>query len=332
MSIETSEIPHPFRTLDRPGQARRAIPDGAVESRWQAADGKSMLRRIDWPVPGQPRGSLLFLPGRGDCYEKWLESLEQWACEGWAVSSIDWRGQALSGRLGRDGTTGHVDDFALWIDDLARFWSDWSRARPGPHVLVGHSMGGHLALRAVAERRVTPDALVLSAPMLGIHPAAVPAAILHPVARAMTLLGDSRRPAWKHNEKPQLIPNARARLLTHDESRYSDEDWWRQKRPAIAMGPASWGWIERALASIRGLEAKGLLESVDVPVLLLAARHDGLVSWPAIRRAAARLPDGELVDWGHESRHEILREVDAVRDRALAAIRDFLNRKAPARG
>ena len=36
--------------------------------------------------------------------------------------------------------------------------------------LVGHSMGGHLCLRAVAERQVRPDALILSAPMLAVSP------------------------------------------------------------------------------------------------------------------------------------------------------------------
>ncbi|MFM2302401.1 MAG: hypothetical protein RLZZ84_2137, partial [Pseudomonadota bacterium] len=51
---------------------RRAIPPAAVESHWQAADGHA-LRRIDWPVPaGSAKGSLLFLPGRGDFYEKYL--------------------------------------------------------------------------------------------------------------------------------------------------------------------------------------------------------------------------------------------------------------------
>ncbi len=332
MTIEISEISHAFNVMEGAGRGRRAIPPGVVESRWTGSDGKSQIRRIDWPVPAAPRGSLLFLPGRGDAYEKWLETLEQWHAEGWAVTSIDWRGQALSGRLGRDGMTGHVDDFGLWIDDLALFWKDWAQERPGPLVLVGHSMGGHLAMRAVAERRVAPEALVLSAPMLGIHPAAIPSWVLHPVARVIRALGDPRRPAWKHNEKPQLVPHARMKLLTHDEGRYADEAWWRLERPAMAMGPASWGWIERALASIRGLEAKGVLESVEVPVLLLATRHDGLVSWPAIRRAAARLPQGELVHWGRECRHEILREADSIRDSALATIRDFLNRNAPARG
>jgi len=305
--------------------ARRAIPADARESRWALPDGH-LLRRIDWT--SGTRGSILFMPGRGDAYEKWLETLDGWHREGWNVTAADWRGQAGSGRLGRDATTGHVPDFALWVEDYAALFADWAASTPGPHVAVAHSMGGQIVLRAVAEGRARPDALVLSAPMLGIHPQWVLASVLHRVARGIVRLGDPRRPAWKGGEKPGAQPRARALLLTHDEGRYDDEDWWRHARPAIAMGAASWGWIERALASIRSLERRGVLEAVNVPVLLLGTSIDGLVSWRAIRRAAARLPRGELVAFGSECRHEILREVDPVRDRALAAIRDFLDRRA----
>lgn len=301
-----------------------------METRWLATDGAA-IRRIDWPAPVKgARGSILFLPGRGDAYEKWLETLDQWHAEGWAVSSTDWRGQALSGRLGRDDFTGHIDDFSTWVTDLAAFWAEWRQNTPAPHVLIGHSMGGHLALRAVAEQRIEPDALVLSAPMLGLLRGWVPSPILHLVARVLSAFGHPARAAWAGGEKPALVSGPRARLLTHDESRYEDELWWRRERPLVAMGAASWGWIERALASIRLLERPGCLEAVRVPVLILATTADGLVSWPAIRRAAGRLPNAKLVSFGPECRHEILREVDPIRERALNAIRDFLDRVAPA--
>ena len=222
--------------------------------------------------------------------------------------------------------TGHVADFAIWIEDLAAFWDDWTRETPGPHVLAGHSMGGHLVLRAVAERRVAPDALVLSAPMIGVKGPRLPLAALHRVARAMCALGDPARPAWKWSEKPGELPAGRADLLTHDPERYADEEWWRAHRPELAMGPASWRWVERAYASWRRLEAPGVLESVAVPVLILSTAIDALIDHGANLRAAARLPRGELVAFGPEARHEILREVDAVRDRAMAAIAEFLAR------
>jgi lysophospholipase len=307
---------------------RRAIPAGARESRWLAPDGHA-IRRIDWPGPSDAaRGSLLFLPGRGDAYEKYLETLDHWRERGWRVTALDWRGQAGSGRLGADAVTGHIEDFAQWTGDLAAFWREWIAGRGGPHGLVGHSMGGHLVLRAVADGLVRPDALVLSAPMLGFLPAWLPLPLQRTWAGAMGRIGDPRRAAWKWSEKPGEIPPNRVELLTHDQARYADELWWRKVRPELAMGTGSWGWAAAALRSMAVLGQPGKLEAVEVPVLLLAAAHDRLVSFRAIRRAAARLPNSEFAVFGPEARHELLRESDPVRDKALAMIDRFLDRIA----
>lgn len=315
---------------------RRAIPPHAHESTWQAGDGHQ-IRRIDWPGEGgksngRPRGSILFLPGRGDFYEKYLETLEEWHRAGWRVTAADWRGQAGSGRLGKDPVTGHIADFGIWVDDLARLWAHWIAETPGPHVLAGHSMGGHVILRALADGRVNPDAVVLSAPMTGMNGPPLPLPVLHTVAKLMCKVGDPTRQTWKWSEKPGELPSSRANLLTHDPDRYADEQWWRDHRPQLVMGPASWRWVERAYASWRRLEEPGVLDAVTVPVLFLSTASDKLVSHAANLKAARRMPKGEMVAFGDEAHHEILREVDAVRSRAMAAIGEFLDRTAPPEG
>lgn len=320
-------------TLNAPGLSgavdRRAIPAQARESLWQAGDGH-LIRRIDWPGrTNAPRGSILFLPGRRDFYEKYLETLEQWHRAGWRVTAADWRGQAGSGRLGKDAVTGHIADFTVWTDDLAQLWQQWMRETPAPHVLAGHSMGGHLCLRALADRRLAPDAVVLSAPMVGVSGPSLPLPLLHGVAKVMCAIGDPARQAWKWSEKPGELPADRASLLTHDADRYADEVWWREHRPELVMGPASWRWVERAYASWRRLAAPGVLEAVATPVLFLSTSADQLVSHPANLAAAARLPRGEMIAFSPEAHHEILREVDAVRGPAMAAIAAFLDRVAP---
>jgi lysophospholipase len=322
---------HPW--AGHPPFDRRLIPADAREGRWALPDGH-LLRRIDWPATTKqggnaPRGSLLFMPGRGDAYEKYLETLGYWAAQGWHVTAADWRGQAGSGRLGSDEVTGHIDDFAIWVADLAALWAKWRTETPGPRVLIGHSMGGHLVLRALAEGRVDPAAAVLSAPMLDFTGPRLPVWLLHGAAWAMARVGNRRRPAWKWSEKPGQVPAGRDALLTHDAARYADELWWRQNRPELVMGPGSWGWTERAYASMRSLMRPGVLEAVAAPVLLLGADRDRLVSFRAIERAAQRLPCGELLRFGAEAHHELLRETDAVRDRALAGIAEFLDRTAP---
>ncbi len=318
---------------NNPGPAqidRRKIPSDAHESHWTAPDGHA-IRRIDWPAanPDLPRGSILFMPGRGDAYEKYLETLEEWHRAGWRVTAADWRGQAGSGRLGNDPVTGHVSDFTVWIRDLAALWDEWKAATPGPHVIAGHSMGGHLVLRAAAERQIDPDALVLSAPMLGFYGSKLPVSIMHRAAKIMARLGDPARPAWKWSEKPGEMPIGRIDLLTHDKDRYEDELWWRDARPELVMGPGSWRWVERSYASMRSLDRAGVLESVTQPVLLIGPANDRLVDIRAIERAAHRLPRGELVALGQEAHHEVLREADPVRNLVMAAISEFLDRTVP---
>ncbi len=314
------------------GFDRRAIPAEAREELWTAADGHA-IRRIDWGgVADGARGSLLFLPGRGDFYEKYLETLHYWHSLGWRVTALDWRGQGSSGLFGNNGEAEPEDAFAVWIDDLAHFWRTWSAQNAAPHVIVAHSMGGHIALRAMAAGLVKPDAAVLCAPMLGLQPQYIPRGVLYGVARRVARL----------RQLNQSIPKGQASLLgaginrfdrlTHDADRYADEAWWRQERPQHGFSPPTWPWIEQALASMGELERPGVLEGMDVPTLILAAPRDKLVSWKAIRETAARLPCCHLVSLGEDARHELLREADYIRDRVIAAIDGFLDVSAPAEG
>ncbi len=285
-----------------------------------------MLRRFLWPSAGG-RGSILFQTGRGDVFEKYLESFAHWHGQGWTITAFDWRGQGGSGRLTLKANCGHIGDFAAYIADLRAFAAQWMAETPGPHVVMGHSMGGHLVLRGLAERAIAPDAAVLVAPMLGVRSALGPLAA--PMARLLSRLGDRRRPAWKGNEKPYTT-ETRANLLTHDPERYADELWWQAQDRALLTGAPSWQWLVEAFRSMADLEA-GPIEAVATPLLLLVAEADGLVDPRAALRIAPRLPDAELLRFGPESAHEILREADPVRNRALGAIDGFLDKRVPRR-
>lgn len=307
---------------------RRALPADARFAQWQAADGWP-LRRFDLPArPGGRRGSILFEGGRGDIVEKYLELIAHWHDAGWAVTSFDWRGQGGSGRLLADRHVGHIDDFATYIRDLGAFYADWSSGAAGPHVLVAHSMGGHLALRGMVEGVVKPDAAVLVAPMLGLH-SPLGARWGERLAALMCRLGDPARAAWKANEIP-ATPSPRQVLLTHDRDRYADELWWHAAEPDLLLGPPSWQWVHQAFVSTRKVRGDPALARMDVPVLMLVAEADRLVNADAALAIAARLPDCEVLRFGAESAHEILREADPVRDRSVAAIDSFLAMRAPA--
>lgn len=301
---------------------RRAIPADAGITEWRAPDGWP-LRRFDWPGAG--RGAILFQGGRGDVFEKYLESFAHWHAKGWSVTSLDWRGQGGSGRFSDDARVGHAIDFAPWIADIRAYWREWSANRSGPRVAMGHSMGGHLVLQALLDGAIDPDAAVLVAPMLGLRSPGG-ARFGEWVARFMRNRGDPARAAWKGNERPGTRLD-RQELLTSDVTRYEDEQWWYDQLPDIKLGPPSWSWLAEAFAATREQRADPRLETLTTPLLMLVADADALVDPRSAVSLAARLPDAALVRFGRESAHEILREVDPVRDRALDAIDSFLDER-----
>lgn len=300
---------------------RRAIPATARITHWTAPDGWR-LRRFDWPADAHPRGSILFQGGRGDIFEKYLEAFAHWHGLGWSITSFDWRGQGGSGRLSPNPHVGHVDNFEIFVDDFAAFWAEWSRDTAGPHVAIGHSMGGHLMLRALTEGVARPDAAVLIAPMLGLH-SPLGAGLGERLARVLAGAGNPARPAWKVNERPATTAS-RQTLLTHDVERYEDELYWQSSKPELLLGPPSWRWVVKAFESTRLLRNDPRLKTMTVPVLMILAEADQLVSTRAALQVAARLPDVEVVRFGAESAHEVLREADGVRNRAIGAIDGFL--------
>jgi lysophospholipase len=307
---------------------RRAHPQDATISQTIMRDGWQ-LRTLDWPAVGQPRGSILFQGGRGDFIEKYLETLAYWHTLGWSVTAFDWRGQGKSGRLCDDANVGHIDDFAVWIDDLADFFKRWKATSTGPHIVIGHSMGGHLILRALIESRIAPDAAVFIAPMFGIETPPVPLGVARFLFSGLSKIGLSKRPAWKGNERPAAPWASRQRFLTHDADRYADETWWTEQAPELKLGPPSFGWLAAAISSTRNTEAAGTLEQVKTPMLILGTDGDRLVSPAAIRRFAARLPGAQFHMYDSSAAHEILRERDDVRDDVLARIDTFLEKAAP---
>jgi lysophospholipase len=309
--------------------AARVIPADAVVDMLPATDGWPLRRFTRAAPPGAaPRGTILFLGGRGDFFEKYLEALAHWHDSGWHVVSVDWRGQGGSGRLSPDRHVGHAEDFGVWLADLAHVYADVVANSPAPHVVISHSMGGHLTLRSLAGAGIAPAAAVLVAPMLGFT-APYPDWLGLRVAQLMVRLRGAKVAAWKESEKPGTHMRLRQLLLTHDPDRYQDELWWHEQNPALKLGPASWGWVRAAYASFLDQGRAGVMEAVTTPLLLLSAQKDALVSAAATRRDAQRLRTASFHQYGAGAAHELLREADPIRNDALRRIDAFLEQKAP---
>ena len=85
--------------------------------------------RSVWLIPGGVRirvtswsagdkGTVVLLPGRTECIEKYGRAAGDLLARGYSVITIDWRGQGLADRALTDPMKGHVNDFAEYQADL----------------------------------------------------------------------------------------------------------------------------------------------------------------------------------------------------------------------
>jgi alpha-beta hydrolase superfamily lysophospholipase len=127
------------------------------------ADGLR-LQRVSWPASVAPwgavRGTVLVVHGLGEHAERYVRLAADLCAAGWSVQSWDQRGHGASeGARGAVATsTSLLDDLALMLRTLR------DEDVPRPLVLLGHSMGGAVAARHVADGGNGIDALVLSSP------------------------------------------------------------------------------------------------------------------------------------------------------------------------
>ena len=296
---------------------RRSLPPGATVTMRTMRDGWA-LRSMVWP-PGA-RGSLLFIGGRGDFIEKYAETLWHWRDAGFGLAAFDWRGQGRSGRVAR--AQGGSAGFDALVADLGEQIAWFQAELPRPYYAVAHSMGGHLLLRRLVADPASLDRAVLLAPMLGLVAAPVGPWLARQIARLQVRRGQAHAfvPGAGH---AQTADPRRGARLSSDPERVADEAWWVARDPELGSGGVTNGWLAAAFASLDNLTAPGVLEAVSTPLLVLTAGTDRLVDSPAAMRFARRLPNArvESIDG---AAHELLREGDAMRARALALIDGFL--------
>jgi lysophospholipase len=310
--------------MQRPRQ--RSLPPGGTTTMLAMADGWP-VRAMHWP--GRRQTGVLLVTGRGDFAEKYAETLWDLVDAGWPVAVFDWRGQGLSGRVGITPAHGDTPGFDLWAADLAQVIGWAGTVLPGPLNVMAHSMGGHFVLRHLLAGGGGPKTgiarAVLLAPMLGIAAPPFGPAITGLVARAMVALGRGGQWVLGGSAFLQGPPgSARQLLLTSDAARYADEGWWVRHDPALAMGSVTWGWLAEAITACRALVARAQAMPLPVPVRVLLASNERLVSNAATQAALAGR--AELVTLA--GAHELLREADALRAAALSQVLDFLAQDA----
>ncbi len=277
-----------------------------------ASDGRRLRTAVF--APEKPRGrTCVLLSGQAEFIEKYLEVIVELNSRGITVATFDWRGQGGSARSLAEPLKAHVGDFREYDDDLLNFMDKVvGQLTSTPPLLLAHSMGGHVALRALHDRPGLFSSVTLVAPMIGIVTKGYPPTLARGVTALYASAGKAKNFAWGMAERDPLKVDFTRQLCTSDEARFARAQKILREHPALRLAGPTWGWIEAAYRSMKRQATPGYAEAIKVPVLLFGAGQDRIVDLGAVRRFAARLPNARYVEIA-ESEHEILMEKDSIR-------------------
>jgi alpha-beta hydrolase superfamily lysophospholipase len=227
-----------------------------------------------WPTTGPGHGTVLIVHGLGEHIGRYARVAAHLDARGWNVMGYDHRGHGRSG--GAKGRIAERDDL---LRDLALVIDRVQARQPGTLVLLGHSLGGLIAARFVAEGcAATPapwwrpvDGLVLSSPALDPGMNAVQKlmlAIAGPLAPDLAV-NNGLKPAWISRDAA-VVQAYEDDPLVHD-----------RVTPRLAR------FIVDAGATVLGAASRWAL-----PTLLLYAGSDRCVAPRGSAAFAARTPRG----------------------------------------
>lgn len=305
------------------------VPEGARVGWFETAD-KVRLRYATFPKgAGAAKGTVCLVHGRTEFIEKYFETIADFQARGFAVATFDWRGQGGSQRLIGNSKAGYVRHFDDYWTDLSSFHRNILLPDcPAPYYLVGHSMGGLVSLYAGARDRMMFERIFLSAPMVALDRQPFGMAGMARLAGTLSLLGLGRLQVGRRADKPQSQQSFAGNAVTSDVTRFMRAVDVLKARPDLEIGAPTLRWAASAFRAMAGAATDQFPGSVKIPVLMLAAARDEIVSTAAIETLGLRMRTGRHVIVPG-ARHELFQENDAIRGQVLAAFDAFIGAGSP---
>lgn len=257
-----------------------------IEEKRTAPDGTSLfIRRYQSKAAGEQR-TVLFVHGTGEHAGRYDHVFRKLADSGWNILAADLRGHGQS-----DGPHTHIDNFVHYTDDLSFLYECYA-LDPQRTVVMGHSLGGLIAIRFAELHPDKLAALVVLSPLLALK--------VHIdlftfcLGRIMSVVAPRVR------FQSRVDPNWTTRNLEVLERRAAD--------PMIRRSITA-GWFFQMKATLR--KARTEASKITVPVLALQAALDRLVDPLVVEPwLESTSSSRKSFRWLSEHYHELLNEPD----------------------
>jgi len=298
---------------------------GPASFRYMSTNQGVNLRWGLWKTTAKNHcGTMLLLSGRGEYLEKYQETVADLTQRGYDVYAFDWRGQGLSSRMLANRHKGFVHSYDDYLADLDYFVQ--TRMVPNakaPFYLLAHSMGAHIGLRYLHDHYTLFQGAVLTAPLFDIAMSSMLKKALRTYVRAAIKLGFAKRYVPGANDGNPHRHAFENNKLTSDRVRFERMNHLLNEKPDLVLGGVTHQWLLATFCSIDRICAKGFVESIKLPVLIVAAGSDSIVSRNAQQSIYKRLPQCRLIIL-ESAKHEILVEADKFRNQFWQALDEFI--------
>lgn len=270
-----------------------------------------------------PIRKILFCTGYNESYIKYSELISDLNEMNFSVYCYDHRGQGFSQHFENQNNRGYVDHFSYFVSDFSLFYKLVKEEEKNlPIFVLAHSMGAAIVTLALGQKTIpNPKGVILSSPMFEInmfHFSFLELPLLM-IAKLFVTLGFEKEYALGQGDCIPLLPFEKNQV-THSKVRFSV---WRNliaKDSRLQLGGPTFGWIAESVQASRCARKMG--PKIAVPLLILQAEQDTIVHNHAQNQFAQNCQKATLVVC-KGARHEILMEIDEIRNEALKQINEF---------
>ena len=237
---------------------------------------------------GTPRGTVLVTHGYAEHCGRYREVAHVLVTAGWAVMTYDVRGHGHS-----PGPRGFIEKFEIYLRDLDMMIAAARKLAPAaaPFVLLGHSHGSLITLRALAG--ATPPhvtAAIVSSPYLALQ------------MKVPSYLRVLAKVASRVAPKLRQPNNIKAEQLTHDKQMQAIHD-----ADPLNFSTATTRWFTESTAAQQYVASHA--DRIDVPTTWLVGAADPLTDPSQSKRVADKVTGATYHDLTGLL-HEVFNEVE----------------------
>jgi alpha-beta hydrolase superfamily lysophospholipase len=256
-----------------------------TEGTFTTGDGLTIYHQA-WLPDGDPKAVVLLLHGLAEHSGRYTHVATALTDAGYAVHALDHRGHGKS-----DGKRTYVKSYAQYQGDILQFRRLVEQRHPGlPLFVLGHSMGGNLALGHVLDHQGGVRGMALSAPALAPGASLSPAKIK--LAKLVGKIAPGLRPEALSSDAISRDPAVVAAYVAD---------------PLVFNGKITAGAAGALLGSMEALPPR--YPELQLPILLQQGTADALVDVSGTRRLEAGAVNAAVTTHYYDGLyHEIFNE------------------------